>query len=56
MVGNAGVLLSTVQYVKKTPARPSHVDAAMNDLIHRRSTKATTRSFRFVNSRTVNAS
>jgi diaminopimelate decarboxylase len=34
MVGNAGVLLSTVQYVKKTPAKTfTVVDAAMNDLI-----------------------
>ena len=34
MVGNAGVLLSTVQYVKKTPAKTfTIVDAAMNDLI-----------------------
>lgn len=34
MVGNAGVLLSTVQYVKKTPAKIfTVVDAAMNDLI-----------------------
>lgn len=34
MVGNAGALLSTVQYVKKTPAKTfTVVDAAMNDLI-----------------------
>jgi diaminopimelate decarboxylase len=34
MVGNAGVLLSTVQYIKKTPAKTfTIVDAAMNDLI-----------------------
>src|SRR6187402_2889217 len=34
MVGNAGVLLSTVQYVKQTPAKTfTVVDAAMNDLI-----------------------
>ena len=34
MVGNAGVLLSTVQYVKRTPAKTfTVVDAAMNDLI-----------------------
>lgn len=34
MVGNAGVLLSTVQYVKATPAKTfTIVDAAMNDLI-----------------------
>ncbi len=34
MVGNAGVLLSTVQYVKKTPTKTfTVVDAAMNDLI-----------------------
>ena len=34
MVGNAGVLLSTVQYVKRTPAKTfAVVDAAMNDLI-----------------------
>lgn len=34
MVGNAGVLLSTVQYVKKTPAKTfTVVDAGMNDLI-----------------------
>jgi diaminopimelate decarboxylase len=34
MVGNAGVLLSTVQYVKKTPVKTfTVVDAAMNDLI-----------------------
>ena len=34
MVGNAGVLLSTVQYVKETPAKTfTVVDAAMNDLI-----------------------
>ncbi len=34
MVGNAGALLSTVQYVKKTPAKTfTIVDAAMNDLI-----------------------
>lgn len=34
LVGNAGVLLSTVQYVKKTPAKTfTVVDAAMNDLI-----------------------
>ena len=34
MVGNAGVLLSTVQYVKKTPGKTfTVVDAAMNDLI-----------------------
>jgi diaminopimelate decarboxylase len=34
MVGNAGVLLSTVQYVKETPAKIfTVVDAAMNDLI-----------------------
>jgi len=34
MVGNAGVLLSTVEYVKKTPAKTfTIVDAAMNDLI-----------------------
>jgi diaminopimelate decarboxylase len=34
MVGNAGVLLSTVQYVKKTPVKTFIVvDAAMNDLI-----------------------
>ena len=34
MVGNAGVLLSTVQYVKETPAKTfTIVDAAMNDLI-----------------------
>lgn len=34
MVGNAGVLLSTVEYVKKSPAKTFViVDAAMNDLI-----------------------
>lgn len=34
MVGNAGVLLSTVQYVKNTPAKIfTVVDAGMNDLI-----------------------
>ncbi len=34
LVGNAGVLLSTVQYVKKTPSKTfAIVDAAMNDLI-----------------------
>ncbi|MFV0415869.1 MAG: diaminopimelate decarboxylase [Chthoniobacterales bacterium] len=34
LVGNAGVLLSEVQYVKQTPAkRFTIVDAAMNDLI-----------------------
>lgn len=34
MVGNAGVLLSTVQYVKTTPAKTfTIVDAGMNDLI-----------------------
>jgi diaminopimelate decarboxylase len=34
MVGNAGVLLATVQYVKNTPAKVfTIVDAAMNDLI-----------------------
>lgn len=34
LVGNAGVLLATVQYVKETPAkRFTIVDAAMNDLI-----------------------
>lgn len=34
LVGNAGVLLSTVQYVKKTPAKTFViVDAGMNDLI-----------------------
>ena len=34
LVGNAGVLLSTVQYVKKTPGKTfTIVDAAMNDLI-----------------------
>lgn len=34
LVGNAGVLLSTVQYVKKTPAKTfTIIDAAMNDLI-----------------------
>ena len=34
LVGNAGVLLSTVQYVKKTPSKTfTIVDAAMNDLI-----------------------
>jgi diaminopimelate decarboxylase len=34
MVGNAGVLLSEVQYVKQTPAKTfTVVDAAMNDLI-----------------------
>ena len=34
IVGNAGVLLSTVQYVKETPAKTfTIVDAAMNDLI-----------------------
>ncbi len=34
LVGNAGVLLSTVQYVKRTPAKTfAIVDAAMNDLI-----------------------
>lgn len=34
LVGNAGVLLSTVQYVKTTPAKTfTVVDAAMNDLI-----------------------
>jgi len=34
VVGNAGVLLSTVQYVKTTPAKTfTIVDAAMNDLI-----------------------
>lgn len=34
LVGNAGVLLSTVQYVKKTPTKTfAIVDAAMNDLI-----------------------
>jgi len=34
LVGNAGVLLSTVQYVKKTPTKAfTIVDAAMNDLI-----------------------
>lgn len=34
LVGNAGVLLSEVQYVKKTPAKTfTIVDAAMNDLI-----------------------
>ncbi len=34
LVGNAGVLLSTVQYVKRTPAKTfTVVDAAMNDLI-----------------------
>jgi diaminopimelate decarboxylase len=33
-VGNAGVLLSTVQYVKRTPSKIfTIVDAAMNDLI-----------------------
>ena len=34
LVGNAGALLSTVQYVKSTPAKTfTIVDAAMNDLI-----------------------
>ena len=34
LVGNAGVLLSTVQYVKTTPAKTfTIVDSAMNDLI-----------------------
>ncbi len=34
IVGNAGALLSTVQYVKETPAKTfTIVDAAMNDLI-----------------------
>jgi diaminopimelate decarboxylase len=34
LVGNAGVLLSTVQYVKRTPTKTfTIVDAAMNDLI-----------------------
>ncbi len=34
IVGNAGVLLTTVQYVKTTPAKTfTVVDAAMNDLI-----------------------
>jgi len=34
LVGNAGVLLTTVQYVKKTPGKTfTIVDAAMNDLI-----------------------
>ena len=34
LVGNAGVLLATVQYVKKTPSKTfAIVDAAMNDLI-----------------------
>jgi len=34
LVGNAGVLLSTVQYVKQTPTKTfTIVDAAMNDLI-----------------------
>jgi diaminopimelate decarboxylase len=34
LVGNAGVLLSTVQYVKETPTKTfTIVDAAMNDLI-----------------------
>jgi len=34
LVGNAGVLLSEVQYIKKTPAKHfTVVDAAMNDLI-----------------------
>jgi diaminopimelate decarboxylase len=34
LVGNAGVLLSTVQYVKQTPSKTfTIVDAAMNDLI-----------------------
>lgn len=34
MVGNAGALLTTVQYVKKTPAKTfTVVDAGMNDLI-----------------------
>lgn len=34
LVGNAGVLLTTVQYVKKTPSKTfTIVDAAMNDLI-----------------------
>lgn len=34
LVGNAGALLSTVQYVKHTPAKTfTIVDAAMNDLI-----------------------
>jgi diaminopimelate decarboxylase len=34
LVGNAGVLLSTVQYIKTTPAKTfAIVDAAMNDLI-----------------------
>ncbi len=34
LVGNAGVLLSTVQYVKTTPTKTfTIVDAAMNDLI-----------------------
>ncbi len=34
LVGNAGALLSTVQYVKKTPTKTfTIIDAAMNDLI-----------------------
>jgi diaminopimelate decarboxylase len=34
VVGNAGALLSTVQYVKRTPAKTfTIIDAAMNDLI-----------------------
>jgi diaminopimelate decarboxylase len=34
LVGNAGVLLATVQYLKQTPAKTfAIVDAAMNDLI-----------------------
>jgi len=34
LVGNAGALLSTVQYVKQTPAKTfTIIDAAMNDLI-----------------------
>ena len=34
LVGNAGVLLTTVQYIKRTPSKTfTIVDAAMNDLI-----------------------
>jgi diaminopimelate decarboxylase len=33
IVGNAGILVTRVIYVKETEAKPSSSDAAMNDLI-----------------------
>jgi diaminopimelate decarboxylase len=33
LVGDAGVLLTRVEYLKRSPAKAAIVDAAMNDLI-----------------------